>query len=68
MGHDWILDVLTDLKTYARLNGLPALAGQLDDVAMVAAVELASSGEREALGVSRGDGAARRVAGTVGNR
>ena len=23
MGHDWILDVLTDLKTFARANGMP---------------------------------------------
>ncbi|PRX37514.1 hypothetical protein SAMN05216257_101537 [Meinhardsimonia xiamenensis] len=43
MGHDWILDVLADLKTYARQNGLSALASQLDETILVAAAEAATS-------------------------
>jgi len=42
MAHDWILDVLADLKTYANKNGLSALAGELDDATLIAATEIAS--------------------------
>ncbi|WP_299375107.1 hypothetical protein [uncultured Tateyamaria sp.] len=42
MRSDWILDVLTDLKTFARSNGMPALAEQLDDTAIVAMAEIAA--------------------------
>lgn len=42
MANDWILDVLSDLRTFARSNGLPALASQLDDATLIAATELAS--------------------------
>jgi hypothetical protein len=41
MQYDWILDVLTDLKTFAKSNGLPALAEQLDDTSLLAAAEIA---------------------------
>ena len=41
MTHNWILDVLADLKTYARKNDLVALAELLDDARHVAAAELA---------------------------
>ncbi len=51
MGHDWILDVLTDLKTYAQMNGLPALAVQLDDTALVAEAEIASPVEGKTFGI-----------------
>jgi hypothetical protein len=51
MGHDWILDVLTDLKTFARANGLPTLAAQLDDASLVARVEMASHVEGTGLGI-----------------
>lgn len=52
MRSDWILDVLTDLKTFARANGMPALAEQLDDTAIVAMAEIAAvrdtqDGERD---------------------
>lgn len=40
MRSDWILDVLTDLKTFARSNAMPALAEQLDDTVIVAMAEL----------------------------
>ena len=45
MANDWIIDVLADLRTYAGANGLTALAEQLDDATLVAAAEIASSGE-----------------------
>ncbi|MEL7345192.1 MAG: hypothetical protein AAFN59_10080 [Pseudomonadota bacterium] len=42
MANDWILDVLSDLKSFADGNGLPALALQLQDATLIAATELAS--------------------------
>jgi hypothetical protein len=41
MRNDWILDVLTDLRTFARENGLPHLAERLDDAQQVAVEEIA---------------------------
>ena len=65
MGHDWILDVLTDLKAYARANGLPTLAEHLDDACLVAHVEMSSLGKGANGGVStldtRAGGAPRAV-------
>ncbi|AVL54313.1 hypothetical protein CEP88_18035 [Roseobacter denitrificans] len=46
MRSDWILDALTDLKTFATANDLPVLAEQLDDTAIVALAEIASLHER----------------------
>lgn len=45
METDWILDVLADLRTFARQNGLPALAEQIDETCLLAAVEIASTAE-----------------------
>ena len=42
MSNEWILDVLADLKTFARTNGMLVLADQLDDAVLVAASEIAS--------------------------
>ena len=56
MAHDWIIDVLTDLKTFARANGMEALADHLDDTQMVAQTEIASSTKGMACGI-RNDGA-----------
>jgi hypothetical protein len=42
MTNDWVLDVLADLKAYARTNGLTVLAEQLDDAVLIAAAEIAS--------------------------
>jgi hypothetical protein len=42
MRSDWILDVLSDLKTFASANDLPVLAEQLDDTAIVALAEIAA--------------------------
>ena len=41
MESDWILDVLSDLRTFATSNDLPKLAAQLDDAALIAMAELA---------------------------
>ena len=57
MSGDWILDVLTDLKSYASKNGLGVLAEQLDDTRLVAAAELASLNVRRAPLTGRVDGA-----------
>lgn len=42
MEHDWILDVLADLRNYASRNNLPALAEQLQETSLLAAVEISS--------------------------
>lgn len=42
MTHLWILDVLSDLKTFADQNDLPVLARQLEDTVIVAEAEFAS--------------------------
>ncbi len=42
MANDWIIDVLADLKTYARKNGLSVLANQLEETTLVATAEIAS--------------------------
>lgn len=44
MQNEWILDVLADLRTFARQNGLGVLAEQIDDTKLVAAAELTSKG------------------------
>jgi len=41
MRYEWILDVLSDLKSFAQGNGLPALAEQLGDTSILAAAEIA---------------------------
>ena len=41
MRHDWIFDVLSDLKAYCLANGLPALAAKADEAFVVAQEELA---------------------------
>lgn len=55
MQHDWILDVLADLKTFAQSNGLPGLAEQLDDTRHMALAEISVSSLRVAPAV-RGRG------------
>ena len=42
MQHDWIPEVLEDLRAYARENGLPRLAEELDSVRLFALAEIAS--------------------------
>ena len=42
MGHDWVFDVLEDVKSYAALNGLPGLAAKADEALVVARAEIAA--------------------------
>lgn len=42
MGQDWIIDVLADLRSFARQNDMPLLGEQLEEAALVASVEIAS--------------------------
>jgi hypothetical protein len=42
MRHDWIFDVLRDLRSYAEKNGLPALALKADEAMRVARAEVAA--------------------------
>lgn len=53
MKYDWILDVLTDLRKFANVNGMDTLAGQLEDAELIAAAEIASRSETvmESVGV-----------------
>ncbi len=50
MKHDWILDVIADLATFAQENGLQALAEQLEDAKLVAATEMSQSQAQERNG------------------
>jgi|GEM_PF-327375 len=51
MQYDWIVDVLSDLKTFAQTNGLSVLAEQLDDSILVAATEIAQAEEASVGGM-----------------
>ena len=46
MLHEWVLDVLSDLRSFAQENDLAALAAHLDDAGLIAAAEIASHQER----------------------
>ncbi len=50
LAHDWIIDVLTDMQAYARLNGLDALAAKLDETLAVARAEIAAASKAPAGG------------------
>jgi len=41
MRHDWIFDVLSDLRAYAVANGMMALAAKADEALAVARDEVA---------------------------
>ena len=43
MGHDWIFEVLTDLRVYAQANGLSALALKVDETLRVAHAEISAA-------------------------
>jgi hypothetical protein len=47
MGRVWIIDVLADLRSFARDNDLPLLTAQLEEAGLVAAVEIASHPEEQ---------------------
>ncbi len=67
MGQDWIIDVLTDLRSFARKNDLPLLTAQLEKASLVASVEIASTTEKMSQ-LTRGDGAgSRQISTSVGS-
>ena len=67
MRSDWILDVLTDLKTFATANDLPVLAEQLDDTAIVALAEIAALHDRTQGNFNGDDKSSRNDFGGVGS-
>jgi hypothetical protein len=66
MGQIWIINVLTDLKTFASRNDLPLLAQQLEDCARVARVEISEMPEEEAAGARQDGFGTRTISGTGG--
>lgn len=42
LAHDWILDVLQDLQSYAMQNGLTTLADRVEALLPVAEAEIAA--------------------------
>jgi hypothetical protein len=40
MGHEWIVDVISDLKQYARTHGLLRLEAQLEHSVAIARVDM----------------------------
>ena len=46
MKHEWILDVLADLRDFSAQNGLDALAEQLVETHLLATMELAAQDAR----------------------
>lgn len=63
MQQDWVLDVLADLRAFARSNSLSTLAEQLDDTIMVAAADI----ERYKAMSAEAPGANEREAGNSDN-
>lgn len=41
MKYEWILDVIADLKSFAAVSDLPRLAAELEEVHLIAAMEIA---------------------------
>ncbi len=54
MGHEWIFDVLADLRNYALRNGLPELASQVDAAARVARAEIRAAERGDTSGGTGG--------------
>jgi predicted transcriptional regulator len=46
MGHEWLFEVLADMKSYANRHGMTALAAKLDETEAVARADVAAA-ERE---------------------
>lgn len=45
MGHDWLFEVLADMKTYAERHGMSALAAKIAETEEVARHEVATAGQ-----------------------
>ena len=58
MPHDWMIRILEDLQTYARLHGLVALAEQLDQARLLAMTEIANLPRPDDPGDDPGEGPA----------
>jgi hypothetical protein len=43
MGHDWIIDVLADVRSFAQQNNLPLLDAHLDEAMLIASAEAANA-------------------------
>ena len=50
MGHEWMIRTIEDLEDYARRNGLPALAAQLEQARYLAWTECASRDFADPMG------------------
>jgi len=50
MAHEWIVDILADLKAFAEMNGMAATAAGLDDATLIAMAELSSSDADQTAG------------------
>ncbi|TCO73896.1 hypothetical protein EV655_10151 [Rhodovulum euryhalinum] len=59
MKHEWLIDILGDLRNYARKNGLAALSEELTTCQALAAVEISSMDEAPAWAEVGGSGAYR---------
>lgn len=60
MDHEWVLDVIADIRTYARHNDLPDLASHMDTAWVLASAEIASlskdrSGDERSASAAFGD-------------
>jgi hypothetical protein len=66
LGHKWIVDVLTDLRTYAYMNNLHVLAQELDACARVALGETGKDPGGAPIGVMDDAGGDRELSGTSG--
>ncbi|TCP39938.1 hypothetical protein EV662_10963 [Rhodovulum marinum] len=68
MKHEWLIDILGDLRNYARKNGLVALSEELSTCQALAAVEISSLEAAPACAEAGGNGACRAPVGiTTGN-
>jgi hypothetical protein len=56
MRHDWIIEVLTDLRAYAERNSLARIAQGTDDLLALARAEIASGGPVEGSDGAGGGG------------
>jgi len=59
MKHEWLIDILGDLKNYARKNGLVALSEELTTAQALAAVEISSMEAQPAWAEAGGIGPCR---------
>jgi len=66
MGHDWIVDVLADLKRYAQRHRLDDLNASLGNAILVAEQSAPYAGERLGGHVPRADDIGQRIAERTG--